>query len=113
MNSADVRKAVTALVEGYHLDGAVRKLLVRAGLNKILIENADKTDPDSQKLLLAAAKQIADDPEVGLSPQQANMGVLVDLKDLAGLLANTKPLEGMATLVLPAVKEADETDNEQ
>jgi hypothetical protein len=54
-----IMAAVRHLVKEYSLDSATRKRTLRAKLNKILLEGDDKD-------ALQAAKQIADDPEMGM-----------------------------------------------
>lgn len=70
-NNQETKELVKQLVEGYHLPAEVRKLTVRAALNRLLVDNISSDDIDQQKVALEAAKMIAKDQEVALeAPQQ-------------------------------------------
>lgn len=84
-----LRAAVKNLIETGTLPAAIRKELVRAGLNKIFIENIDG-GPREQKLALQAAKQISGDPDVGLNIPPSNISVNVDVTKLNELFKNMK-----------------------
>ncbi len=91
LNKADspVRASIQQLIGTYFLPPEARKQLVRAGLNKIFIENVSSDDPTAQKLALDAAKQIGADPEVGLT-QEVVGGVVINIGELEGVFAQLK-----------------------
>jgi hypothetical protein len=79
-----VRASVEQLIGGYFLPPEARKQMVRAGLNKMFLDNVNSTDPGNAKLALDAAKQISLDPEVGLQADQSG-GVIINIGDLEGV----------------------------
>lgn len=92
-----MKSAVKRLIETNNLPAAVRKELVRSGLNKIFMENVDG-GPKEQKLALQAAKQIASDPDVALNLPPSNISVNVDVSKLNELFKSLKPSEALAGL---------------
>lgn len=82
--SNPVRHSIQQLIGQYFLPPEARKQLVRAGLNKIFIENVSSEDPAAVKLALDAAKQIGADPEVGLTTHDTG-GVIINIGELAGV----------------------------
>lgn len=84
MNQKEFRDAVKDLIETDTLPAAVRRMMVRAGANRIFMDNIKKGgDP---KLAIDAAKLIGADPEVGLN-QPTLIGVPIDMGALAGMLS--------------------------
>ncbi len=79
-----VRASIQQLIGQYFLPPEARKQLVRAGLNKVFIENVQSYDPAAIKLALDAAKQIGADPEVGLTTHETG-GVIINIGELAGV----------------------------
>ncbi len=79
-----IRQSIQSLIGGYFLPPEARKQMVRAGLNKVFLTNVASEDPAAQKLALDAAKQIAADPEVGLT-QEVSGGVTINIGELAGV----------------------------
>lgn len=87
-----IRVSLEQLVGRYFLPPEARKQMVRAGLNKMFLENVESGDPANAKIALEAAKQIGSDPEVGLQAEQSG-GVIINIADLEGVfkqLAATK-----------------------
>jgi len=87
--------SVRQLIGSYFLPPEARKQMVRAGLNKVFAENVISADPAAQKVALDAAKQIAADPEVGLTATDAG-GVIINIGELAGIFQQiraTRPPE--------------------
>jgi hypothetical protein len=85
-----VNSITLAAIQTYQLPAAVSRELVRAGRNKILIEEGFSKDGD-KKLALEAMKQISSDPDVGLNAPpapivQINMGDLKKVIDTAGVV---------------------------
>ena len=93
-----MREAVKKLMEEGSLPAAVRKQMVRDGLNKIFMQNVEG-DLKQQKVALAAAKQIASDPEVGLTAPPTNIGVNIDMRGVMDLMKTTVPIEGLEDLL--------------
>ena len=79
-----VRASVEQLIGGYFLPPEARKQMVRAGLNRMFLENVNSQDPGQAKIALDAAKQISLDPEVGLQTDQSG-GVIINIGDLEGV----------------------------
>ena len=79
-----IRASLEQLIGSYFIPPEARKQMVRAGLNKIFMENVSSTDPLMQKTALDAAKQISLDPEVGLQQDQGG-GVVINIGDLEGV----------------------------
>ncbi len=98
MEEQGVRPAVKALLEQFGFNNAVRKEMVRAALNKIMMENVD-SGTKGQKLAIAAAKEIAKDPDVGLNAPPSTIGVQIDMTAFAKLARNVEPLEGLENLL--------------
>lgn len=65
-SSEEMTRVITELTNTANLNAEIRKKMVRAGLNKIFMENVDSDDIKRQKLALDTAKQIAADPEIQL-----------------------------------------------
>lgn len=91
INAVDspVRASLQQLIGTYFLPPEARKQMVRAGLNKLFIDNVSSEDPAAQKLALDAAKQIGADPEVGLT-QEVVGGVVINIGELEGVFAQLK-----------------------
>jgi len=70
------------VVQGY-LPAEVRKMMIRGGLNQAFARGINSDDPDLRKDALNAAKQIAEDPEVGL--KHAGPAIEIDLGALADI----------------------------
>ena len=79
-----IRASLEQLVGQYFIPPEARRQMIRAGLNKLFIENVVSEDPMKQKTALDAAKQISLDPEVGLQQDQGG-GVIVNIGDLEGV----------------------------
>lgn len=85
MSDSKVRKQIEGLLKDYKLQADVRRDLVRATTNKIVLENMDG-DPTQQKLALDAAKVIAADTEVGINaPPQP--GIQINVGNLTSVFA--------------------------
>lgn len=84
-----VRQSLEQLMGKYFLPPKARAQMVRAGLNKVFIENIQSEDLAAQKLALDAAKQIAADPETGLTSQDAG-GVVINIGELAGVFSQIR-----------------------
>lgn len=90
-----VRVSLEQLIGSHFLPPEARKQMVRAGLNKMFLDNVNSTDPGNAKIALDAAKQISLDPEVGLQADQSG-GVIINIGDLEGVfkqLASAKAPE--------------------
>lgn len=59
------KEIVEGLVARWSLDPTQRAAMVRAAENKLLIENMDKGDKDSQRLVVDVIKSISKDVQVG------------------------------------------------
>jgi hypothetical protein len=84
MNQNKFKKDVQLLVETYNLPPDIRRAMVRAGMNQIVMENLKVPEATAQKLALDALKAIGSDTEVGINapPQpgiQINLGNLTDV----------------------------------
>lgn len=90
MADKHVKERVKEAIETWHLDDKVRKLLVRAVTNQLLVEGKDSDNVAEKKLALEAAKLIAADPDVGL--QQQGPIVQIDLGALGNLLQQPAPV---------------------
>ncbi len=86
--------AVKALIETRYLPNDVRRETVRAYLNDTLMSYAGQ-GPKKEKIALAAAKEIAKDPEVGLNSAPTGTFVTVDLGKLGELLTKNINLPGL------------------
>ena len=102
----DLRGKLKKLLERGRLPAEVRKEMVRAGLNDVFLEHVDGS-PKNQKLALAAAKLISDDPEVGLNAPIVTPGVTIDMGKFGELLGRMKPIEGLEEVIDITVKEND------
>lgn len=101
MNKEDAQRQIRETVENFTFDAAVRKLLVRAMANKVLLE-ADKAN--DTKTTLEVIKIINADSEVGVdSPPQMSATLVMD-PALKELLDRTVPI--------PALSEAPVVDAE-
>jgi len=81
MSKEHTQNIVKEIVEGYTLDAAARKLLQRALVNKMVIENAGKEG--DQKALVDALKLMADDSELEIKKpvtNNFNVGLPSELK---------------------------------
>ena len=85
-HDSPIRASLEQLVGTYFLPPEARKQMVRAGLNKLFMDNVSSEDPAAQKLALDAAKQIGADPEVGLTSEVAG-GVIINIGELEGVFA--------------------------
>jgi len=83
-DDSPVRASIQQLIGTYFLPPEARRQMVRAGLNKVFLENVGSADPAAQKVALDAAKQIGADPEVGLTTVETG-GVIVNIEGLAGI----------------------------
>lgn len=79
-----IRASLEQLVGSYFLPPEARRQMVRAGLNKLFLDNVASEDPIKQKTALDASKQISLDPEVGLQQDQGG-GIIVNIGDLEGV----------------------------
>lgn len=86
--------AVKALIESRYLPNDVRRETVRAYLNDTLMAYAGQ-GPKKEKIALAAAKEIAKDPEVGLNAQPTGNFITVDFGKLEDLLIRVPSLPGL------------------
>jgi len=91
------RLALEQLVGTYFLPPEARKQMVRAGLNKIFLDNVDSEEINNQKLALDAAKQISSDPEVGLQ-QETGGGVFINISELQGVFAQLRTMKSPEVL---------------
>lgn len=85
--------ALRELVGRNFLPAEARRQMVRAGLNKLFMDNVSSDDPAAQKIALDAAKQIGADPEVGLNHGESG-GVVVNIGELEAVftqLSNEVP----------------------
>lgn len=105
----DLKARLKKLIEEVNFPAEIRKQMVRSSLDKILLENIEDGGIKEQKLALAAAKEIAKDPDVGLNTQQQNPSVVIDMRNLGKLLDNVKPIEGLEDLIEGKVIKEDET----
>lgn len=92
MEPGTFRDIVESTVQGYHLNSAVRRELVRSGANRFAVEALEDGD---RKGFLEAAKMIADDPETGLKAEPVPI-ISIDLGSIASLLNDVKPLPGIS-----------------
>lgn len=67
-NDPATMELVTGLVKQFSLDSVTRKKVLRAKLNQVLLQGNDKD-------ALTAAKQIADDPEMGMNSRVPQVAV--------------------------------------
>lgn len=84
MRREDVKEIIEHNLKTYTFSAEIDKLLVRAGRRKVLVENMQRDDKDSSKLVLEAARDIAGDPAVGLTQQQSAT-LIVDVSALKKL----------------------------
>lgn len=108
MENPDTKKMVQQLADKYTLDAKTTKLVVRALRNKIMLENADK-DP---KLALEAAKQAAEDPDVGLS-RGAQPVAQIDLQFQTLINAPVEPIASLKAIMPPAGEVIDVTPDDK
>jgi hypothetical protein len=78
-----IRASLQQLIGSYFLPPEARKQMVRAGLNKMFLENVSSTDANQQKIALDAAKQIAADVEVNITGNDASGNVIINIGELA------------------------------
>tara|TARA_R110000868_G_scaffold4119_19_gene25073 strand:- start:473 stop:1030 length:558 start_codon:yes stop_codon:yes gene_type:complete len=77
------------LLKTYSFPDEARRLMVKAGLNKLFTEAMMSNDADT---MLKAAKQIASDPDVGLNaPPQQIINISLEKAQQALETANTRP----------------------
>lgn len=86
MGNEAFKKQVKQLVESASMPNDIRKEMVRAGLNRIFMENVARPDSNSQKLAIEAAKAISSDPDVGLNAIP-NPGIQININELDNVLA--------------------------
>ncbi len=91
------KRQVQQLIETASLSADLRKEMLRAGLNRIFMENVSNPDKESQKLAIEAAKVIGSDPDVGLNAQP-QAGIQINLNTLSTVLdkidvIDIKPIE--------------------
>lgn len=84
-----VRASLQQLIGSYFLPPEARKQMVRAGLNKMFMDNVVSTDPVAQKVALDAAKQISLDPEVGLAADNSG-GVIINIGELESVFSQLR-----------------------
>ena len=77
-----VRASVQQLIGSHFLPPEARKAMVRAGLNKLFLDNVSSADPADKKIALDAAKVIASDVEVGINTDNTG-GVVINIGELA------------------------------
>ncbi len=90
-----VRASVQQLIGSYFFPPEARKQMVRAGLNKLFVDNINSSDPADKKIALDAAKQIASDVEVAIN-NDATGGIIINVGELADVfkqLASTEAPE--------------------
>lgn len=93
---AGIKAAVKKLIEANTLPAGIRKEMVRASLNQILMQNLD--NPKGHKLALGAAKLISQDPDVGLNIPPTSVSVNIDVGKLNQIFENTKTPDGLEIL---------------
>lgn len=76
-----IRQSLQQLIGSYFLPPEARKQMVRAGLNKMFIDNVNSADPGDKKIALDAAKQIAADVEVAIN-SDATGGIIINIGEL-------------------------------
>lgn len=100
-DGGDMSKAIQHLLEVGHVRAEVKKEVIRAGLFKAFVEGITSPDPGERKLALEASKQMASDPEIGLTRDSEvainiNLGALdeallgVDLPGIKNPFKETK-----------------------
>lgn len=94
----DIRTKVKQLLEKNSFNSAVRKEMVRAALNHILMENVDG-NLKQQKVAISAAKEIAKDPDVGLNVPPSVIGVTIDMTALGKLRSDLEPIPGLEKIL--------------
>lgn len=97
VNNEQMKAAVEQLMFAAELPVEIRKRMLKAGLNKIFIENVNATEPKRVKIALEAAKQIGQDPEIGT--QQPEGGVIINLGELESVRSKPLALPGIEPLV--------------
>lgn len=96
---ATIRKGLKLLVEQSRFPAEVRKEMVRAGLNKLFMENINGSLKE-QKVALEASKQIAKDPETGLTTPNIGPQVHIDMGALTEMLQKMKPIAGLEDITV-------------
>src|SRR6266849_3414357 len=94
----DIRARVQDLLEKKSFNNVVRKEMVRAALNHMLMENYDG-NLKQQKVAISAAKEIARDPDVGLNVPPSTASVIIDMSTLGKLRTNLQPIPGLETIL--------------
>lgn len=92
--STEMQAAIKGLLETATLSSEIRKAVVKAGLNKLFMENLGSDDPKDKKIALDAAKMIAADEGMNTGTE---VGVTFNLGELGpaleGLTLDVKPQE--------------------
>lgn len=94
----DIRARVQELLEKKSFNHVVRKEMVRAALNHMLMENYDG-NLKQQKVAISAAKEIARDPDVGLNQPPSVASITIDMSTLAKLKSNLQPIPGLESIL--------------
>lgn len=103
----DLKKFVSRLIGDFHLEAAVQKELVSAGLTKLFTEAVRSPDIEDRKLALAVGKQLSQN----LGIVAADGTVTVDLGSLGDVLKDIK-LEGIPDYKDAAIPITKEEPNE-
>lgn len=99
-------KALKDLIQNSRFPGDLRKEMVRAGLNRVFLDNITGK-LKQQKLALDAARQMAKDPEIGLNIPTPSPSVTIDLGALGSMVDKMKPIAGLED-ILVTVETEDE-----
>lgn len=93
----DMKAAVKKLIDEGTMPALVRKAMIRAGLDKIFMENLE--NKKGHKTAIQAAKLISSDPDVGLNIPPQGASVNIDLGILDKLLEGLTPLKGLENVL--------------
>jgi len=85
-SSKEMQRVVEETIRTGHLSAEIRRLLVRSGLNQLLIQSLGSDDLQEREFSLKVIKQISLDPEV--STEQVQGGVTIDLGELKDVVTN-------------------------
>lgn len=92
-SGGDMAEAIRTLLEVGHVKAEIKKEVIRAGLFKTFVEGIMSSDPAEKKIALEASKQMASDPEIGLT-KEADVSVNINLGDLGTAIKGIE-LEGI------------------
>ncbi len=106
--SPDMKAAVKKLIDEGTLPALVRKSMVRAGLDKIFMENLE--NKKGHKTAIQAAKLISSDPDVGLNAPPQGASVNIDLGELGKLMETLTPIKGLESILDVEEEKEEEKD---